>query len=85
MMWLLKWLLREAEITCINQHAQGMVEMSGDLGKLVAVKMDYSFFPMLGNLGGQLVTKKGDIWCSEDVLCCIDDDPLSLMLVEDNP
>jgi hypothetical protein len=82
--WILRWPPREAEIACRSQHAQGTVELSGDLGKLVAVEMDYSFFPMLGTLSGQLVTEKGDLWCSEDVLCRIDEDPLPLMSVKES-
>jgi hypothetical protein len=66
------------------QHAQGMTELSGDLGSSAVVEMGYSIFQRLGTLSGLLVTKEGDHWCSEDVLYEIDEDPVLLKSVEES-
>jgi hypothetical protein len=48
------------------QQAQETAELTGGLGSLAVLEMGYSFFQRLGTLGGHLVTKEGDLGCSED-------------------
>jgi hypothetical protein len=47
--------------------------------------MGYSFFQRLGTLGRHLVTEEGDLDCSEDALRWLDEDPVPLKSVEENP
>jgi hypothetical protein len=47
--------------------------------------MGYLFFQGLGTLSIYLVTKESDLGCSEDALCWVDEDPISLKLVEEIP
>jgi hypothetical protein len=67
------------------QHAQILAELTGGLGMLAVLKMGYSFFQRSGNLGGQLVTEKGELRCSEDLLRLLDENPVPLKLVEESP
>jgi hypothetical protein len=48
-------------------------------------KMGYSFFQRSGTIGGHLVTEKGDLGCSEDALCQVDENPVPLKLVKESP
>jgi hypothetical protein len=67
------------------QHAQKTVELIGGLGRLAVLKMGYSFFRRLGTLGGHLVTEEGDLGCLEDALRQVDENPVPLKSVEENP
>jgi hypothetical protein len=40
------------------QHSQETAELTGDFGRVVALKMGYQFFQRFGTLGRNLVTKE---------------------------
>jgi hypothetical protein len=52
---------------------------------MAVLEKDHSFTQRLGILGGHLVTEEGDFGCSKDVLCRVNEDPVSLKLVEESP
>jgi hypothetical protein len=62
------------------QHAQETAELTGCLGRLAVLKMGYSF-QRLRALDRHVVTKEGDLRCSEDALCQVDEDPIPLKSV----
>jgi hypothetical protein len=43
------------------QHAQGTVELSGNLGSLTVVEIGYLFFQRLGTLSRHLKTEEGHL------------------------
>jgi hypothetical protein len=49
------------------------------------LKVGYSFFQRLGALGRHLVTEEGDLRCSEDTLCQVDEDAVLLKSFEVSP
>jgi hypothetical protein len=52
---------------------------------VAALEMGNSFIQRLVTLGGHLVTEEGDFGCSRDTLHRVDEDPVPLKLVEENP
>jgi hypothetical protein len=66
------------------QHTQKPVELTGSLGRMAILEMGHLFFQRLGTLGRHLVTNEGDLGCSEDALCWVDEDPVPLKSVEDS-
>jgi hypothetical protein len=67
------------------QHAQKMAELTGGIGRVAILKMNYSFFQGSGTLCGHIVTEEDDFGCSEDGTRRVDEDPIPLDLVEGSP
>jgi non-ribosomal peptide synthetase component E (peptide arylation enzyme) len=67
------------------QHAQKSTELTGSLRRVAVLEMGHSLFQRLGALSEHLVTKQGDLGCSEDALRRVDDDAVPLKLVEESP
>jgi hypothetical protein len=66
-------------------HAQKSTELTGGLGRGAVLEVGHSFFQRLGTFGRHLVTKDGDLRCSESALRRVDDDPVSVELLEESP
>jgi hypothetical protein len=67
------------------QHAQEAAELTCGVRKGTVLEMSHSIFERSGTLGGHLVTEEGNLGCSEDTLRRVDQDPVSLKLVEERP
>jgi hypothetical protein len=67
------------------QHAQKSTEHTGTLRRVAVLEICHSFFQSLRTLGGHLVTEEGEHVCSEDAFRLVEDDPIPLKLVEENP
>jgi hypothetical protein len=67
------------------QCAQETAGLTGDLGRFAVLKMGYSFYQRFGILGGRLVTEEEDLGCSEDAFRRVDEGPVPLKSVEENP
>jgi hypothetical protein len=64
------------------QHAQQATELTGGIKREAVLEMGYSFLQWSGTLREHLVTKEGDLGCSEDALRRVDQDPVCLKPVE---
>jgi hypothetical protein len=67
------------------QHAQETAELTGDVGRVTVLEVDYSFFHSLGTLGGHLIIEEGDLGCLEDALRRVDENPIPLKSVGGSP
>jgi hypothetical protein len=85
----MKWCLgglRVRQISLVEgQHANKTAELTGGVGRMEVLKMGYPFFQRSENLGKHLVTEEGDLGCSVDALCRVDEDPVPLKSVEESP
>jgi hypothetical protein len=54
------------------------MELTGDFGRLVALKVSHPFFQRLGALGGHLITEEGALGYLQDALRRVDEDPALL-------
>jgi hypothetical protein len=66
------------------QYAQKSTELTGGLWRVAILEMGHSLFQRLGTFCEHLVTEEGDLGCSEDALRWVDDDPITLKLVEES-